>query len=93
MQKNEENFAAVDEKIQVNASRSVKILAVEEGISRESIRSILKKDLSLKPYRIKTLLIKCKAYISLKMLITVMLCDHRSIYRNVGQCNERRYPS
>ena len=68
-----ENVTAVDEGIQENGSRSVRKLAVEDGISRESIRSIQKEDLSLKPNRIKTLLIKCKAYTSLKMLITVML--------------------
>ena len=42
----EENIAALDERIQENASRSVRKLAVEEGISRESVRSILKKDLA-----------------------------------------------
>ena len=66
----------MDETIQENASRKVTKLSVEVGISRESIRSILKKDLNLKPYIIPTLLIKCLAYTSLKMVILVIRDGH-----------------
>ena len=69
----EENIASADERIQENASRKVRKVAIEVGNSRESIWSILKKDLNLKHYRTPTLLIKCMVYTSLKMLITVIL--------------------
>ena len=66
MQQTKEKIAAVDERIQENASRRVRKLSVEVGISCDSIRSILKKE-------IPTILIKCLAYTSLKMIILVML--------------------
>ena len=51
----EEIIALVNETIQESPSRRVKKLAAEVGMKRETVRSVLKKDLRLKSYKIQTI--------------------------------------
>lgn len=49
--RSEENIAMIDERI-TESSQSLRKLAAETGLKRESIRLILKQDLKLKPYKL-----------------------------------------
>ena len=49
----DENITSVEPRIQ-ESSQSVRKIAAELGINRESVRRILKKDLGLKSYKLQT---------------------------------------
>ena len=52
--RSEETIVILNERIEVNPSRSVRKLTAEIGINPESARRILKADLILKPYKTQT---------------------------------------
>ena len=50
----DENITSVEARIIQESSQSVRKIAAELGINRESVRRILKKDLGLKSYKFQT---------------------------------------
>ena len=50
----DENITSVEARIIQESSQSVRRIAAELGINRESVRRILKKDLGLKSYKLQT---------------------------------------
>ena len=53
--RSEENIAQISALLETDSSSSVRMIASETGIKRESVRKILRKDMKLKPYKVNIL--------------------------------------